>query len=65
MVRMNQPLRKILQRLETSGRLIQWSVQLGEHDISYEPWTAVKAQILSDFIQEMTEIVELSNEKNL
>ena len=36
-VRTCQPLRKILQRPETFGRLVQWSVQLGEHDILYEP----------------------------
>ena len=35
-IRTNFPLRKILQRPKTSGRLVQWSVQLGEFDISYE-----------------------------
>ena len=42
-VQTNQPLRKILQRLEMSERLIQWSIMLGEHDIAYEPQKAVKA----------------------
>ena len=35
-IRTNFPLRKILQRSKTSRRLVQWSVQLGEFDISYE-----------------------------
>ena len=53
-IRTNFPLRKILQRPETSGRLVQWSVQLGEFDISYESRQQIKAQALADFIQEMT-----------
>ncbi|XP_050233160.1 uncharacterized protein LOC126681656 [Mercurialis annua] len=54
-VRTNQPLRKALHRPETSGRLVSWSVQLGEHDIRYEPRTTLKAQALADFVAEMTE----------
>ena len=53
-IRTNFSLRKILQRLETSGQLVQWSVQLGEFDISYEPRQQIKAQAIADFIQEMT-----------
>ncbi|XP_050218046.1 uncharacterized protein LOC126668871 [Mercurialis annua] len=51
----NQPLRKALHHLETSGRLVSWSVQLGEHDIRYEPRKTLKAQALADFVAEMTE----------
>ncbi|XP_050211843.1 uncharacterized protein LOC126661999 [Mercurialis annua] len=54
-VRTNQPLRKALYRPETSGRLVSWSVQLGEHDIRYKPRTSLKAQALADFVAEMTE----------
>ncbi|XP_050211564.1 uncharacterized protein LOC126661741 [Mercurialis annua] len=54
-VRTNQPLKKALHRPETSGRLVSWSVQLGEHDIRYEPRTTLKAQALADFVAEMTE----------
>ena len=53
-IRINFPLRKILQRPETSGRLVQWSVQLGKFDISYESRQQIKAQALADFIQEIT-----------
>ena len=35
-IRINFPLRKIFQRPETSGRLVQWFVQLREFDMSYE-----------------------------
>ncbi|KAF7130049.1 hypothetical protein RHSIM_Rhsim10G0110200 [Rhododendron simsii] len=50
----NQPLRRILQYSETSGRLIQLSIELGEFDIEYRPRIAVKAQVLADFLIEYT-----------
>ena len=53
-VRINFPLQKILQRPKTSGRLVQWSIQLGEFNFSYESHHQIKAQALADFIQEMT-----------
>ncbi|XP_050214050.1 uncharacterized protein LOC126665324 [Mercurialis annua] len=52
-VRTNQPLRKAIQRPETSGRLVHWSIQLSEHDIQYEPRHTLKAQALADFIAEI------------
>ncbi|XP_050238236.1 uncharacterized protein LOC126687723 [Mercurialis annua] len=54
-IRTNQPLRKALQRPETSGRMVSWSFQLGEHDIRYEPRKTLKAEALADFVVEMTE----------
>ncbi|XP_050238177.1 uncharacterized protein LOC126687665 [Mercurialis annua] len=53
-VRTNQPLRKAIQRLETSGRLVHWSIQLSEHDIRYEPRPTLKAQALADFVAKIT-----------
>ncbi|KAK3012931.1 hypothetical protein RJ639_008583 [Escallonia herrerae] len=50
----DQPLRKVLLSPEASGRLVNWSVELGEFDIQYNPRTAVKAQALADFIVECT-----------
>ena len=47
------PLRKALERPEASGRLVNWSVQLGEHDVRYEPTAALKSQVLADFVAEM------------
>ncbi|KAK3012582.1 hypothetical protein RJ639_009731 [Escallonia herrerae] len=50
----DQPLRKVLLSLETSKRLVNWSVELGEFDIQYKSLTAIKAQALADFIVECT-----------
>ena len=47
-------MKQILHKLETSGRLIKWAIELSEFDIWYTPRTAVKGQILADFIMEFT-----------
>ncbi|GKB59181.1 reverse transcriptase domain-containing protein, partial [Tanacetum coccineum] len=45
----------IIYKPATSGRMQKWSVLLGEHNISYRPRTAVKGQILADFLIEKPE----------
>ncbi|KAL2235182.1 UNVERIFIED_CONTAM: Retrovirus-related Pol polyprotein from transposon [Sesamum indicum] len=57
-VRTNHPLRNILTRPEASGRMIKWAVELGEFDISYQSRTAEKAQVLADFMVEISGIPE-------
>ncbi|XP_073107170.1 uncharacterized protein [Elaeis guineensis] len=47
-----EPLRAILHRPDTSGRLAKWAVKLGKFDIQYRPRPALKAQVLVDFIAE-------------
>ena len=47
-------MRQILHKLETSGRLIKWVIELDEFDIIYKPRTAVKGQVFADFIVEFT-----------
>jgi ribonuclease HI len=49
------PLRKVLQKPDLSGRLVNWAIELGEFDIEYHPRTAVKAQALANFVVEMSE----------
>ncbi|GKV23707.1 hypothetical protein SLEP1_g33406 [Rubroshorea leprosula] len=46
------PLRKILQKLELSGRLIGWSVELSEYDLRFQPRTAIRGQAVADFLVE-------------
>ena len=47
-------MKQILHKPETSRRLIKWAIELSEFDIRYKPRTAVKRQILEDFIMEFT-----------
>ncbi|KAJ7942874.1 Retrovirus-related Pol polyprotein from transposon 17.6 [Quillaja saponaria] len=63
-VRTDQPLKKTLHKPNTSGRMVQWSVELGEFDIRYSPRTAIKAQALADFIVECTFSSENSGNLN-
>ncbi|XP_020421438.1 uncharacterized protein LOC109949730 [Prunus persica] len=50
----NQPLRQVLLKPETSGRLIKWAIELGEFDIQFIPRPAEKGQAIADFIFELT-----------
>ncbi|GJS29659.1 reverse transcriptase domain-containing protein [Tanacetum coccineum] len=48
----DQPIRQVLLKPENSGRLAKWAIELGEHEIIYKPRSAVKGQILADFLAE-------------
>ena len=48
------PMKQILHKPETSGRLIKWAIKLSEFNIGYKPRTAVKGKILAYFIMEFT-----------
>jgi hypothetical protein len=37
------------------GRIVKWSVELGEFDLEFCPRQAIKSQILTDFVSERTE----------
>ncbi|GAV77949.1 hypothetical protein CFOL_v3_21417 [Cephalotus follicularis] len=37
-----------------SGRLIKWSVKLGEYDVKYEARPTIKSQVLVDFVGDNT-----------
>nr|GFA44304.1 reverse transcriptase domain-containing protein [Tanacetum cinerariifolium] len=49
----DQPIKQVMSRPDAVGRLQQWSIMLGEHNITYRPRTSVKGQILVDFLIEM------------
>ena len=48
------PMKQIMHKPETSGRLMKWAIKLSEFDIRYKPRTTVKGQSLADFIIEFT-----------
>lgn len=49
----DQPIKQILNKAEASGRLTKYSVELGAYDITYIPRSAIKGQVLADFISEV------------
>ncbi|GKD44664.1 reverse transcriptase domain-containing protein, partial [Tanacetum coccineum] len=51
----DQPIKQVISKPDALRRLQKWSVLLGEHNISYRPRTAVKGQILADFLIEKPE----------
>ncbi|KAL0461265.1 UNVERIFIED_CONTAM: hypothetical protein Slati_0014100 [Sesamum latifolium] len=53
-VRTNTSLKQVLGKPEASGRLVKWTIELSEYDISYLPRTTIKAQTLADFVSKMT-----------
>ncbi|XP_075664967.1 uncharacterized protein LOC142634552 [Castanea sativa] len=50
----DQPIRKTMNKIDTAGRLIQGTIELGQFNIEYRPRAAIKAQILVNFIAKFT-----------
>ena len=50
------PMKQVLYKPETSGRLMKWAIELSEFDIIYKPKIAIKGQVLADFIMEFTSV---------
>ena len=50
----DQPLKKAMSSPEVAGRMALWAIELSEFDVQYRPRTAVKGQIVADFIAEYT-----------
>ncbi|XP_062075329.1 uncharacterized protein LOC133779374 [Humulus lupulus] len=53
-VLIDSPLRQVLHKPKTSGRLMKWSIELSQFDITYTPMTSMNGQVLADFIVEFT-----------
>ena len=52
----------LLRKSDYTGRIAKWGTKLGAYDVRYMPWTAVKGQVLANFVAEFTEGV-LEEEK--
>ena len=48
------PLRTIMENLEANGRIMKWVMKIRPRGVTFEPRTAIKGQILADFITELT-----------
>ncbi|XP_071728210.1 uncharacterized protein [Rutidosis leptorrhynchoides] len=49
----DQPIRQLLYKPEISGRLTKWEIELGKHEISYCARSAIKGQVMADYLAEM------------
>jgi hypothetical protein len=49
------PLGEILHSHDTVGRIVKWSVELGEFDLEFCPPQDIKSHILADFVSEWIE----------
>ena len=58
-------MKQILQRPDTSGRLLKWSIELSKFYIDYRPRMAIKGHALADFVAEFTYDIALDLEKVL
>ena len=56
MVVMSFPLGEVVQNRDAIGRIAKWALESMGQGISYTPRTAIKSQVLADFVVEWTEI---------
>ncbi|KAL0291344.1 UNVERIFIED_CONTAM: Transposon Tf2-11 polyprotein [Sesamum angustifolium] len=55
-------LRKVIAKLDVSGRMVKWAVELGEFDIEFQRRTAIKAQVFADFVVEIVSEQQQENQ---
>ena len=48
------PIKLVCHKPEISERLAKWAVELGEYDVIILPATAIKSQVLADFVAELS-----------
>ncbi|KAL0286867.1 UNVERIFIED_CONTAM: hypothetical protein Sangu_2717300 [Sesamum angustifolium] len=55
-VLIGQPLKQVLNGPYASGRLVKWSIELVEFHIEFQPQITIKAEVLADFLVEMSNL---------
>ncbi|XP_070019876.1 uncharacterized protein [Nicotiana sylvestris] len=50
---------------ELPSRLTKWAIELSECDITYQPRTAIKSQVLADFVADFSLGIQAEAEKEL
>ncbi|MCI32436.1 gag-pol polyprotein, partial [Trifolium medium] len=53
-VKTDFPIKNVLRKPDLAGRMVAWSVELSEFDITFSPRGAIKSQMLADFVLEMS-----------
>ncbi|XP_075099306.1 uncharacterized protein LOC142176130 [Nicotiana tabacum] len=51
--------------LDAETRLAKWAIELSEYDITYQLRTAIKSQVLADFVVDFSQEIQLEEEKEL
>ena len=54
-------MKQVLHKPETSERLMKWAIEMSEFDIRYKLKTAIKGQVLADFVMEFTSAEPVRN----
>ncbi|XP_015957282.1 uncharacterized protein LOC107481513 [Arachis duranensis] len=52
-MRIDQWIKRVLQKSDLAWRMMNWSIELSQFDVRYEPRSAIKAQAMVDFLAEM------------
>ena len=55
-VLIDKPLRQAMSNLEAVGRMTLWVIELSEFNVKYRPRTAIKGQVVVDFIVEFINV---------
>ena len=50
----DKPLQRVMSNPEAARQMVLWAIELSEFDVQYRPHTAIKGQVVSDFIAEFT-----------
>ncbi|WJX68109.1 hypothetical protein P8452_52511 [Trifolium repens] len=53
-VKTDYPIKQVLKKPDLAGRMVAWSVELSEYDLTFTPRGSIKSQVLADFVLEMT-----------
>ena len=64
-VLIDQPLKRAMSSPEAAGRMALWAIELSEFDVQYRPRTAIKGQIVANFIAEYTQSEDKGEEGHI
>jgi hypothetical protein len=59
----NQPLSDLFANREASTRIIKWGAELSEYVVDFERRSAIKSQVLADFVVDWTSPTQNLDEK--
>ena len=60
----DQPLKRAMSSPKAAGRMALWAIELNEFDVQYHPRTAIKGQVVADFIAEYTQLEDKGAEEH-